>query len=115
MHHLQLAELLPGDQSVHREACEFQRAHVVFGAHGAALANLVFCTPNTSVVEVGYRKDPIGIYFDQARFLHLAYFALVAQMGSYGSPLTITDAQVHCVMDAIFHKTSCNINGTQIA
>ena len=79
------------------------------------MANLVFSRPNTSVVEVGYLSGTPEIYFEQARFLHLRYFAIVALKGSYGSPLTITDAQVRCVMKAIFDQTSCKMDGVRIS
>ena len=74
------------------------------------LANLVFARPNTSVVEVGYKTNTPEIYFEQARFLHLSYFALVAATGDYSTALTVTDAQVRCVMDAVFHGSTCTLD-----
>ena len=72
------------------DAVAFRSARVVVGVHGAGMANIVFCSDNVSIVEIGYTTGmPMPeIYFDQARFLGLRYWA-VAGRGSYNGQVTV--------------------------
>jgi capsular polysaccharide biosynthesis protein len=64
----------------------FAAAEIVVAAHGAALANLVFCAPGTTVVELHYPLYTLGLYWRMARKLGLRYvgvqgLALAAEAG----------------------------------
>lgn len=49
---LGFAQIEPEKMSVAEQARAFRLARVVVGAHGAALANLLFCRPGTQVIEL---------------------------------------------------------------
>lgn len=49
---LGFAQIEPEKMSVAEQARAFRSARVIVGAHGAALANLVFCRPGTQVIEL---------------------------------------------------------------
>jgi capsular polysaccharide biosynthesis protein len=49
---LGFAQIDPEKMSVAEQARAFRSARVVVGAHGAALANLAFCRPDTHVIEL---------------------------------------------------------------
>ena len=68
----------------------FHAAKVVVGVHGAGLANMVFCCEDTSVIEIGYTDGMRlpDIYFDQARFLKLPYWAVMGK-GSYTGRVSV--------------------------
>ena len=72
------------------DAAAFRAARVVVGVHGAGMANIVFCSDDASVVEIGYTNGMAmpEIYFDQARFLGLRYWAVVGR-GSYQGQVTV--------------------------
>jgi len=44
--------IVPGEMTVKEQILRFSRARVIVGAHGAALANLVFVKPGSTVVEI---------------------------------------------------------------
>ena len=54
----------------------FQKAEIVVSPHQGALANLIFCTRNTSVIEIFANEDVRPHYFYLARLLGLRYFPL---------------------------------------
>lgn len=56
----------------------FRQAKVVVGPHGAALANLMFCRPGTTVVELFNRSYVNGLYWRLAALLGLDYRPVVA-------------------------------------
>jgi len=56
-------KIVPGELSVRDQAAAFANAEVIVGAHGSSLANLVFCQPKTTVVELFPHN-----YFDEGPY-----------------------------------------------
>jgi capsular polysaccharide biosynthesis protein len=65
-----------GGRSVAEQARLFAQAEIVVGPHGAALSNLVFCTPGTRVVEIHYPRYTLGLYWQMAERFGLRYGAV---------------------------------------
>jgi capsular polysaccharide biosynthesis protein len=57
----------------------FRGAKVVVGPHGAGLANLMFCRPGTTVVELFNRSYVNGLYWRLAALRGLDYRPVVAE------------------------------------
>lgn len=55
----------------------FRHAKVIVSAHGAALANLVFCAPGTKVIELFHRSYMNGYYWRLASIKNLEYRPIV--------------------------------------
>ena len=70
--------IYPENHTVAEQARLFHGARVIFGAHGSGFANLVFCRPGTTLVEL-FEPDP-------ARTTS-AYWVLSRQMGVRYLPL----------------------------
>ena len=81
----------------------FQSAKIVIGPHGAGFANILWCQPQTTIIEVGYNtwhgslKDGRGsgesmsldhMYYFVANGLSLDYWLLLGQ-GSYNTPMKV--------------------------
>ena len=47
-----------GELTFEQQIYLFKKAKIIVGAHGAAFANLVFCSPNTKVIEIKPRAHP---------------------------------------------------------
>ena len=62
-------ELLPWAEQVRW----FLNADVVIAPHGAALANIVFCQPNTLIAEIGTRAGYRDFYWRLAASASLRY------------------------------------------
>ena len=81
-------KIVPGKLSVSEQAAAFASAEVIVGAHGSSLANLVFCQPTTTVVELFPHN-----YFDEgpyrlAQALDLKYYYVRArQVHQTGLPI----------------------------
>lgn len=56
-------KVVPGQLSVREQAAAFANAEVIVGAHGSSLANLVFCQPRTTIVELFSNN-----YFDEGPY-----------------------------------------------
>jgi len=63
-------------RTIAEQAEIFHGAGIIVSAHGAALANLVFCAPGATVVELHYPRYTLGLYWRMARQLGLGYAAL---------------------------------------
>jgi len=63
-------------RTIAEQAEIFHGAGVIVSAHGAALANLVFCAPGATVVELHYPRYTLGLYWRMARQLGLGYAGL---------------------------------------
>jgi len=63
-------------RTVAEQAALFRGAEIIVAAHGAALANLVFCAPGTTLVELHYPRYTLGLYWRLARRLGLRYAAV---------------------------------------
>jgi capsular polysaccharide biosynthesis protein len=58
----------------------FRRARVVVGAHGAGLTNVLFCRPDTIIVEIFPEGGVHGSAFHRlASFLDFPYFYIVGE------------------------------------
>lgn len=51
----------------------FQRAKVIVAPHGAGLVNLVFCAPETRVIELFSPKSVPGLFWVISHYMHLHY------------------------------------------
>jgi galactoside 2-L-fucosyltransferase 1/2 len=72
----------------------FASADLVVGPHGAGFSNLVFCRPNTTVIEIGWDgKPPNGMEMDNmysrvAASLNLNYSLFIGK-GTYEGPISL--------------------------
>ena len=75
----------PGMMSVKEQIELAQQAKIIVGAHGAALSNLLFCTPGTAVIEIFtpdyFRTD---CFYTLSSFLQLDYWYLVGDRQTDG-------------------------------
>lgn len=82
---------------------QFRKARVVIAPHGAGLANVVFCSPGTTVIELGFDStkymDMDNMYFKVANGLELDYWMIMAH-GDYKSPMTVDISEV---IDLLLH------------
>ena len=62
-----------GQLSFQKQIHLFKNAKVIVGAHGAAFANLVFCQPNTKVIEMKPRNHPNFINKKISEYIGLEY------------------------------------------
>ena len=57
----------------------FKNASVIIGAHGAAFSNIIFCKPNTTIIEI----MPVNHYNKKcqmiSKILKLRYFRIVTK------------------------------------
>jgi hypothetical protein len=89
------------------EIALFHQAQIVIAPHGAGLANLLFCRPGTTVIEVGFPKwgpqmslDPM--YYQVATALQLDYWLLMAESGTYTTSMQVNIQELECILQ------SCN-------
>ena len=54
----------------------FKNSSIVIGAHGAALANITFCKPNTKVIEIIPSDHPNRQTERISKILNLKYFRI---------------------------------------
>ncbi|MBI4553232.1 MAG: glycosyltransferase family 61 protein, partial [Candidatus Latescibacteria bacterium] len=71
--------------SVKEQAALFASATVVIAPHGAGLANLVFCSPGTKVIELFSPSWPQPTYWELSHCLGLDYYYLIGR--SDGAPV----------------------------
>ena len=50
---------------------------VVIGPHGAGLANMIFCGPNTSIVEFHFVKNPPMMFWHTAQALSMVWNVII--------------------------------------
>jgi capsular polysaccharide biosynthesis protein len=84
-----------GGRSVADQAALFARAEMVVSPHSAALANLVFCKPGTTVVELHFPRYTLGLYWQMAERLGLRYGAVSGTAQLEGDP-----RQANMIVDA---------------
>jgi len=78
---LGFATVYPEQHTVAEQARLFHGARVIFGAHGSGFANLVFCRPGTTLVEL-FEPDPTrttSAYWVLSRQMGVRYLALPAR------------------------------------
>jgi hypothetical protein len=64
----------------------FSNADIIVAPHGAALANIAFCRPNTLIVEIGTSAGYRDFYWRLAASASLRYRFVEAQLGLEGPP-----------------------------
>ncbi len=86
-------KIVPGELNMGEQAAAFANAEVIIGAHGSSLANLVFCRPKTTVVELFphnyFDEGPYRVaqaveldyYFVRARQVHRKDLPIEADYG----------------------------------
>eukprot|EP00949_MAST-11_sp_MAST-11-sp1_P002012 g2012.t1 len=105
----QLRKLPSVDVSVHdatrslrEQAAAFQGAHIVFGIHGAALANIVFCRTGATIVEATTNPMTEGNYFQRiAERMGLRYIPLPGVSIKYLTPLYLDELQVSRIASSL--------------
>ncbi|WP_332632287.1 glycosyltransferase family 61 protein [Halalkalibacter flavus] len=65
--------------SVKEQARVFFQAKVIVGAHGGGLTNLVFCQPNTKVIEIFSPAWVAPLYWILSNHLDLDYYFLIGE------------------------------------
>jgi hypothetical protein len=63
--------------SIQEQAHLFQNADVIVGAHGGGLTNLVFCKPNTKVIEIFSPNWVVPLYWVLSNHLNLDYYFML--------------------------------------
>ncbi len=110
--------VVPGELSVVDQIDTFRSADWVVGVHGAALANIAYCRPGTSVIEIfpeytvsshfwmlasqfGLRYGVLfGTSFDQDE-------GLVSQAGSWNGPFVVSEDS----LESVFKEASLRRSG----
>jgi hypothetical protein len=90
----------PSKMTVKDQARLFSEAKVVIGAHGAALTNLVFCRPDTSVLEIFSALYINPCYGHLSLLCRLRYFALVGPDQRGGRPRISNEAAAPITLPA---------------
>lgn len=72
-----------GEIDLFKQFYLFYNAKIVIGAHGAALANLIFCKKNTKVIEFFPKKHPNMVYKKISKIKNLKYNSLRSNNISY--------------------------------
>jgi len=85
----------------------FQKAKLVIGVHGAGFANLMFCSPETIIVEIGYETGmPFPqIYYLMADALQLDYWVMVGK-GGYNTRIVAPLDQIDKILENKLTKIS---------
>jgi len=74
------------DLSLGQQIATMQSAKVVLGVHGAGFANLLFCQPGTTVIEIQDPEDPNPHFYALAALLGLKYNLLVGDVDIKAEP-----------------------------
>jgi capsular polysaccharide biosynthesis protein len=66
--------------SIHEQAHLFHNAKIIIGPHGSGFANLIFCKPETQIIEIdhGLKEDQRSFYKKLAHTLSCNYFPFYA-------------------------------------
>lgn len=99
-----LVVALPGKMRLRAVAELFRSAHTVAGVHGAGLANAIFCSPGTRLVELAVQSPHTNHYAHIAAALGLAYTAVLVP-GSFYEDRSV-QAPVRAVVEAVFGMMS---------
>lgn len=65
------------DHTILEQANIFYNADVIVAMHGAGLANIIYCKPNTSVVEIINPAYASPLYYQIANLFQLKYFPFI--------------------------------------
>lgn len=92
----------PEDLSVDKQIDLFSTAEKIIAAHGAGLANIVFCNPGTAVLEVFPEDYSTSAYFITASAVGLRYSCAVATRIDDGTERAhMRDFDLFCTKDFI--------------
>jgi hypothetical protein len=93
-----------------RSMALFTRASLVFGIHGASLANILFCAPGTLVIEIGFHTLVSQHYEHAALALGLEYKkVLVENRESYAMTvptIRLSAGQIEEIAEAVGTKVN---------
>ena len=95
-----------GTLSLHDSISFFSRALLVVGPHGGAFLNELFMPPLSILVEIAYPDQSAmafpSYYYLQSCGLRLWHWIVMADSGSYGSPMSVNTSEVvHIMQQAI--------------
>jgi len=97
-----VVKFVPSKHSLRKDINVFQNAKLVVGVHGAGFANMMFCSPNTLIFEIGYTtgmKFP-AIYYSMAEALQLKYWVTVGK-GDYSGTIEAPLVEISTVLAQI--------------
>ena len=107
-------QIFKGEGSIEEQMHVFSAARAIVGPHGAGFANLVFASPYSSVVEIGWKGDGgpgrrlegkqgmwlSDMYYSLSQALGLEYWLVLAHTGDQVTPLVV---DVEHVTAALLH------------
>lgn len=93
----------PANTTLDADVAAFRKAAVIIAPHGAGLANMLFASPNTAVIEICYDSTAgmacPAMYAAMATNLHLPYWVVTGE-GGYGTPMIADLTQLRCALRA---------------
>ena len=88
-------------------ARRFSQAALLTGTHGGAFLNVIYCSPGTPIVEIGYKStSPMAYpsyYHTMARRLGLAFWVVLGE-GAYDRPITAPVSEVAALVGALLAR-----------
>ena len=72
------------DYSVYEQATLFNSSKEIVSAHGAGLTNLVFCQPNTKLIELFNPSYFLALYWNMCNILDLDYYYIIGEGDNLG-------------------------------
>ncbi|CAB5241153.1 unannotated protein [freshwater metagenome] len=85
--------------SLREQISLFRNAEIIIAQHGASLANLVFCTPGTLVIEIGPNLNPNYIFKKLAKIFKLCYQSVWQESNH-------AEVNIEKVIEAISHSNN---------
>ena len=84
----------PTDVSMEKQIETFANAQIVIGIHGAGIANILWCSRSTKVVEIFHPKFAPWCYAILANQLNMDYYSLGREPGSMDVSFRESDVDV---------------------
>ncbi len=75
--------IYPGELSLEQQMQQFAQAKVIVAPHGAELTNLIYCSPQTQVIELFSPRYINPCFRELAALCNLDYTAIVGQSGKH--------------------------------
>lgn len=72
------------DYSVYQQADIFNSAKEIVAIHGAGLTNLIFCQPNTKLIELFNPSYFLSLYWNMCNILDLNYYYMIGEGDNIG-------------------------------
>mmetsp|Transcript_57079 Transcript_57079/g.101977 ORF Transcript_57079/g.101977 Transcript_57079/m.101977 type:complete len:627 (-) Transcript_57079:1056-2936(-) len=88
-------------ETASKDIRHFSEAAAVVGVHGGALANIVFCSPGTLVVEIGFLITQSWHYYHTAQALDLNYTMVQVETAPQGLNTALVEFDIDRVMDVV--------------